>query len=376
MRKIKKINGFLVVKFNDRELREWDGTALGNYGVIDAELYTGSLDIDRGVMEYDGAETLDEAVELARGLESEEDIPEEEPSYTVVKETNYHFSEEEVFPQLLINGWQRQLDTQVKSRYHKDVDPRTAAHALYGFKVALNRLGLLEDDETFVLPDTFGEEQGPLPREPEELLSFVCDEVCKYRTPGQTQEELDAICEKCSLERLADEADDRELHRRSRAQQELNGHINALRETQPCTLAERHETEARAYLRALEVTGALTSREVMSFSAAIDEAVEKRPEPPQRDTFVHLDATFTGFGVTAEKLVLLGKVLEADCPDNDCRVYLNIFHMAQEVDAALDDLTGHAALVLQKDLREQFKELRRMYLENYTVQQYKEGMKS
>ena len=62
MRKMKKINGYLVVKFNARELREYEGTALGEYGVIDAELYTGSLDIDRGVMEYDGAETLDEAV--------------------------------------------------------------------------------------------------------------------------------------------------------------------------------------------------------------------------------------------------------------------------------------------------------------------------
>lgn len=39
MRKIKKINGFLVVKFNDREKREYEGTALGEYGVIDAEVY-------------------------------------------------------------------------------------------------------------------------------------------------------------------------------------------------------------------------------------------------------------------------------------------------------------------------------------------------
>lgn len=55
MRKIKKINGFLVVKFNDREKREYEGTALGEYGVIDAEVYTGNLDIDRGAMEYEDA---------------------------------------------------------------------------------------------------------------------------------------------------------------------------------------------------------------------------------------------------------------------------------------------------------------------------------
>ena len=73
MRKMKKINGYLVVKFNARELREYEGTALGEYGVIDAELYTGILDVDRGAMEYDNAGSLAEAVELARGLESELD---------------------------------------------------------------------------------------------------------------------------------------------------------------------------------------------------------------------------------------------------------------------------------------------------------------
>ena len=67
MRKMKKINGYLVVKFNARELREYEGTALGEYGVIDAELYTGILDIDRGAMEYDNAGSMEEAVELARG---------------------------------------------------------------------------------------------------------------------------------------------------------------------------------------------------------------------------------------------------------------------------------------------------------------------
>ena len=65
MRKMKKINGYLVVKFNARELREYEGTALGEYGVIDAELYTGNLDVDRGAMEYDNAGSMEEAVELA-----------------------------------------------------------------------------------------------------------------------------------------------------------------------------------------------------------------------------------------------------------------------------------------------------------------------
>lgn len=44
MRKMKKINGFLVVRFNDREKR--DNPTLGSFGVIDAEQYTGDLDYE------------------------------------------------------------------------------------------------------------------------------------------------------------------------------------------------------------------------------------------------------------------------------------------------------------------------------------------
>ena len=127
MRKIKKINGFLVVKFNDREKREYEGTALGEYGVIDAEVYTGNLDIDRGAMEYDDADTLEVAVELARGLESEEDITDEPPTYTAAVETNESYTEEAVEPAALIDGWTRRLATQVKSKHYPDTDPRTAA---------------------------------------------------------------------------------------------------------------------------------------------------------------------------------------------------------------------------------------------------------
>lgn len=114
MRKIKKINGFLVVKFNDREKREYEGTALGEYGVIDAEVYTGNLDIDRGAMEYDDADTLEVAVELARGLESEEDITDEPLTYTAAVETNesYTFLEDEtmsVIIRYLSRGYIREV---------------------------------------------------------------------------------------------------------------------------------------------------------------------------------------------------------------------------------------------------------------------------
>ena len=115
MRKTKKINGYLVVKFNTRELREYEGTALGEYGVIDAELYTGILDIDRGAMEYDNAGSMEEAVELARGLESELDAEEPEVKVTLVKETDETTEEEEVDAQQMIAGWENTLRGQVAS---------------------------------------------------------------------------------------------------------------------------------------------------------------------------------------------------------------------------------------------------------------------
>lgn len=172
MRKMKKINGYLVVKFNARELREYEGTALGEYGVIDAELYTGNLDVDRGAMEYDNAGSMEEAVELARGLESELDAEEPEVKVTIVKETDETTEEEEVDAQQMIAGWENVLRGQVASAHYKDVDERTAAHELYGYKVALRDLGLLDREDCYVLPDTFGEAPGPLPKKPEELLAF------------------------------------------------------------------------------------------------------------------------------------------------------------------------------------------------------------
>lgn len=177
MRKMKKINGYLVVKFNARELREYEGTALGEYGVIDAELYTGILDVDRGAMEYDNAGSMEEAVELARGLESELDAEEPEVKVTIVKETDETTEEEEVDAQQMIVGWENVLRGQVASAHYKDVDERTAAHELYGYKVALRDLGLLDREDCYVLPDTFGEAPGPLPKKPEELLAYVCDDL-------------------------------------------------------------------------------------------------------------------------------------------------------------------------------------------------------
>ena len=54
----------------------------------------------------------------------------------MIAETAEEVKEEEVEPQLLINGWEAQLKGRIKSSSYKDVDPRTAAHELYGYIAA------------------------------------------------------------------------------------------------------------------------------------------------------------------------------------------------------------------------------------------------
>lgn len=159
MRKMKKINGYLVVRFNDREKRQ-DET-LGSFGVIDAELYTGHLGIDRSAMDYDSADTIEEAVEQARGLNAEEDYTNEEPTVTVVRETADRTEEKTVDAQTMIAGWDSTLSEQIKSDDYPDVVPETARHELYGYKAALKELGAIADDECFVEPRHFEPEDVP-----------------------------------------------------------------------------------------------------------------------------------------------------------------------------------------------------------------------
>lgn len=180
MRKMKKINGFLVVRFNDRELREWEGTGLGNYGVIDAELYTGQLEIDRSVMEFDGAETLEEAVEQARGLEAELDVEEPEVTVTVIKETDEKSVEmEPIDPAALFRQEKQTIERQLKSRHYPLVNEMTAAHMLFGFRNALERLGIIDDtDEDFLVsPDTFSHKRETFEHLPEEKQSGMSRKV-------------------------------------------------------------------------------------------------------------------------------------------------------------------------------------------------------
>ncbi len=366
MRKMKMINGFLIVRFNDREKR--NNPTLGSFGVIDAEQYTGDIDFDLDAMEYTDADRIEIAVEQARGLEAEEDFGDESTTYTVITETAEKATEEEVEPKLLALSYEEKLKTQVKSTHYPDIDPRTAAHELNGYKAALVELGLLDRDDAGVEPNTFGDacefydDEGhrvdmmlPSPaglalisthdyeegetftdctvqvlkcrrcgresfawsrgtaQADEERLAFVCDELCRFRE-GRTQEELDAICEKCKLG--------------SRAQ------VKPREKTPPGGAA-----------------GA------------------------ERDTFIHAYPDIRRDPM-AKRVYALGLLLMRDCPANDCKVYLNTFNMARELDAALDKAEGYPALVLRRALHDLLRELSQMYLDNYAVQQYKEGMQS
>ena len=154
----------------------------------------------------------------------------------------------------MIAGWENTLRGQVASPHYKDVDARTAAHELYGYKAALRDLGLLDREDCFVLPDTFG---------------------------------------------------------------------------------------------------AWSGRE-------------------ERTTFKHLHPELKRHRETAQ-IYALGLALAADCPPNDCRVYLNIFNGARELDAALDNLDaeGAPALALRKALRERVGELAEMFDGNFAVKQYR-----
>ena len=118
MRKMKKINGFLVVRFNDREKRVYP--ELGSFGIIDAEQYVGDIDYDLGEMEYTDAETIEIAVEQARGLNAEEDFTDESTTYTVITETAAESQETTVAPKAFVMSYENRLKTQVKSDHYDD----------------------------------------------------------------------------------------------------------------------------------------------------------------------------------------------------------------------------------------------------------------
>lgn len=359
MRKIKKINGYLVVRFNDREKRLYEG-AIGSFGVIDAELYTGDLDLDRAAMEYDNAETQAEAEELARGLESEADIDDTGERFVLVTEGADSFTEDEINPQLMISGFERMLERRIGSEKHPEVDALMAAHELRGFKAALDRLGLIDGAEAEVLEDHFGEVKQPLPRGPEDLLCYVCDSVCKHRCGDR--ETQDAICAECALNRLYEEAEGAELNRRQMTLARMNQLRRQTAQPQQVKLqAEIHGSNARWYIQALEDTGFIGTAEADGYREQIQTALEVQPK---RDSFLSLPP---GLQVHGQKLWDLGMQLMEKCPENDCTIYRNIFAQVRELDSQRGILGGYAALVLEREQNRMIRELEQMYLMSSAV---------
>lgn len=345
MRKMKKINGYLVVRFNDREKRGYP--ALGNYGVIDAEVYSGNLALDMGEMEFYDAETMEIAVEQARGLDSEFDVEEPEVKLTIVKDVDGETSEASYDPMQMFTITRTLLEGDIQRCMGEDIDPRTAAHELRGFAKALMTMGAVSgEDERFYVPlDCFGSVGGDgwprdapkvrtlklemaSPEEREKLLEYIRDELCKYRNADISQEVLDTFCEKCRIGKWAGT---------------------------PPKLTPKEARDLRSLFR---------------FLKEVDDYTNGEPaDPPPEEGFRHFIKT--GDDLLNRKVYRLGLEMEAECPDNDCIVYRNIFQMARELDEVLDRTRGYAAEVLQRELGKHVRELWRMYLKNDAVREYR-----
>ena len=53
----------------------------------------------------------------------------------------------------------KRLRMEIRSKHYSMVNADTACHQLYGFKVALEQLGLLDESKCFVYPDHFKEKE-------------------------------------------------------------------------------------------------------------------------------------------------------------------------------------------------------------------------
>ena len=181
--------------------------------------------------------------------------------------------------------------------------------------------------------ESFAWSKEPAPGQ-EETLAYICDEVCKYRE-GRTQEELDAICAKCKVDRWAGA---------------------------PPTPTPRDVRNPQGLLK-----------EVDDYVNGRDSTLSPGEPGAERDTFIHAHPDIQRDRMT-RKVYALGLALAEERPENDCKVYLNIFNMARELDKALDGATGYPATVLRGALHDRLRELAEMYTSNYAVQQFKEGM--
>ena len=66
----------------------------------------------------------------------------------------------------------------------------------------------------------------------------------------------------------------------------------------------------------------------------------------------------------------MGCKLTVNCPENDCRVYLNTFNMCREIDEQLDRLEGWPRKLLEMELQKTYLKLEEMLISNYAVKGY------
>ena len=73
----------------------------------------------------------------------------------------------------------------------------------------------------------------------------------------------------------------------------------------------------------------------------------------------------------------IGEALKQDCPDNDCRLFLNTYNMVTEAAAAYNEIEtsgkySEATLILlRKGIREQINFLHNMNSHNFAIREYK-----
>lgn len=91
-----------------------------------------------------------------------------------------------------------------------------------------------------------------------------------------------------------------------------------------------------------------------------------------RDTFISAEPVLRE-SMMAKRVYALGMLmdLDHDLPNNDCRIYLNIFNMARELDGALEIVDGYPATVLCYRLHERIRELGDMWRENHAILAYR-----
>lgn len=82
--------------------------------------------------------------------------------YTAELDYAYMVGFQTAFRMMLLgitDAFEKRLRMEIRSKHSSMVNADTACHQLYGFKVALEQLGLLDESKCFVYPDHFKEKE-------------------------------------------------------------------------------------------------------------------------------------------------------------------------------------------------------------------------